>query len=159
MKKIPIIGGVITLVVGIGLSRRMIKKNLQKKVQKIDNENKFKDYYYMLNHWLMLKQSGVEIKQYFNDREYKRIAIYGYGEMGKRVIDELKSSDICIECVIDKNLTNNSGDIKFVGVDEEWPDIDAIIVTPIYAYEQILVDYSNKTSAEFVSLEDIIYSC
>lgn len=45
MKKIPIIGGVITLVVGIGLSRRMIKKNLQKKVQKIDNENKFKDYY------------------------------------------------------------------------------------------------------------------
>ena len=48
-------------------------------------------------------------------------------------------------------------DIDIYKPSEELPDVDAIIVTPIHAYEAIEESLSKKMDCLIMSIEDIIY--
>lgn len=67
-----------------------------------------------------------------------RIAVYGYGILGKQFLKYAQKNDIEINCFIDKSESKNENiSIKCVeklSEDDYW---DVIIVTPIYDYDYI----------------------
>lgn len=125
------------------------------------NENKRAERY-ILNFgvscdWIGLFQSGDKIIKYFENNNINEIAIYGMGELGKRLYNELENSGINIKYVIDRDNKKWSGNTEIYLPQDDLPEVSAIIVTPILDYEDIKVELNRKLKAEVISLKTIIY--
>lgn len=153
MKK-SILSAILGIISGIGIGRVLSKKNV---VSSEVGKSKFKQYYHMLNMWLRLKQEGKSLEKYFVDNNYKYIAIYGMGEVGNRLYSELKDSSIKVEYAIDKNAGFVEDGLEIKSIDENLEGVDVIIVTAIFAFDEIMSDIEDKVSCAVISLEDIIY--
>lgn len=120
--------------------------------------DKFKGYYNMLNQWLCLKQKGESLENFFIDRGYKTVAIYGMGEMGCRFYDELKNSDkVCIKFGIDKNIPLMEDGLKTYGLEDIPDSVDVVVVTATFAFNEIKENLEKKLSSKIISLDDVVF--
>lgn len=151
--------GLTSLVTGIiggfFLNRSLSNKNVYTELERI---NKFKNYYSMLNQWLMLKQEGKSLEEYFVNNKYKTVAIYGMGEMGNRLYDELKNStQINVSYAIDKDAAGVTSNIEIKTLNDKLDYVDAIIITPIFAFEDVKNELSKSVSYPLISLDTIVF--
>lgn len=126
------------------------------KVNQNDKTYKFKLYYNMLNEWLILKYQRKSLVQYFTKNNIKKIAIYGMGEIGDRLFEELENSDIDVSYGIDKGYNGDLFNLKIVSPDESLDRVDAIVVTPIFEFDTIIKNIQYKVNCPILSLQDII---
>lgn len=129
-------------------------KSVEQKSKKVD---KFRGYYNLLNQWLFLKQSGKSLEEYFEKNNYKKIAIYGMGEMGNRLYEELKNSNINIKYAIDKEAECVYSELKVVDLEEELEEVDVIVVAATFAFEEIEEKLRDQVDCMIVSLEDVVF--
>lgn len=129
------------------------EKQIQLKNKKVD---KFKDYYHLLNQWLIHKQEGKCLEQYFIDNNYKSIAIYGMGEVGNRLYNELKDSKINVLYAIDESSWSAYSDIRIINIDD-YKEVDVIVVSAIFDFDNIIKEISEKVNCPIISLEDVVY--
>ena len=127
----------------------------------IAEEERYKQYYILLNHWLMLSQKKINLEGYFLQRGYQSIAIYGAGPLGCRLCDELEETSIEVKVIVDRNA-NSIYSRKNVLKPEEGLgnlEVDIIVVTVPVEFEQIR-QYIRKQVKEIpmVALPDVIYS-
>lgn len=148
---LTMVAGAVTGAAGVGTYQGKIIKIKQKKV------DKFKAYYNLLNQWLILKQDGKNLEQYFIDNQYETIAIYGMGEMGNRLYDELKNTSVKIEYAIDKEAGSTYSEIEVLEIEDNLPKVDAVIVTAVFAYEEVEKLLSEKIDCNIISLEEVVY--
>jgi hypothetical protein len=131
------------------------------KNQIIDDENfrvaKFKGYYNLLEQWLLLKQQGKSLEQYFLNHNYKTIAIYGMGELGNRLLEELKYSDINVKYGIDKNNSAIKSDIDVYRPGDNLEAVDAVVVSAIFAFYEIEDELKKVINYPIINLEDVVY--
>lgn len=139
---------------GALLAGKLLNRPVKGQDKKVD---KFKSYYNMLNQWLVLKQEGKSLTGYFVDNNINTIAIYGMGEMGNRLYDELKGSGIKVEYAIDKNAESTYSELDIKTLEDELPFVEAIIVTAVFAFDDIEKEISSKVGYKVISLEDVIY--
>ncbi|MGN0653411.1 MAG: hypothetical protein ACI4KD_00650 [Oscillospiraceae bacterium] len=137
-----------TAITGSKMNKIACEKNTEKE--------KFRMMYHAVEKWMRLKQSGKNLSSYFEAYGYKKIAIYGVGDLGKLLINELEDTSITIEYAIDKNVESNEK-IKVVKPDGDLSRVDAIVVTAIAYFDDINEDISKKVQCPIISLEDIIY--
>jgi len=150
-----ILSSLISFVVGAVSAGYRVAKCVSKTQSEVD---KYKEYYNMLNQWLILKQEGNNLDRYFLNKGYKTIAIYGMGDLGNRLYDELKSTSIEVKYAIDKNGAARHSDVKVFDLSDELDsDIDVIVITPIFAYDEIEQTLMSKYDKAIVSLEDVVY--
>lgn len=156
MKKgiIGLVGLATGVIGGAVAGERFASGRIETVSQKVD---KFKGYYNILNQWLALKQQGISLEKFFIENKYNKIAIYGMGELGNRLYDELKDSSIEVKYAIDKNAMAVYSNIDVVDMDEVTDDVDIIVVTAIFAMGKIEEELQSKVSCPIVSLEDIVY--
>lgn len=157
MKKKGILGMMLMGLASAGAVALSVKTSQDAIAEKDQKINKFKNYYNMLNEWLYLKQNGTSLDTYFKKNDYNSIAIYGMGEMGNRLYDELKQSNIEVKYVIDKNATSVYSELEVLDPEEEFPEVDAIVVTATFAFDEIENSIENKVNCPIVSLEDVVY--
>lgn len=122
-----------------------------------EQKNRFKEYYNMLNQWMIIKQEGESIERYFEKNGYKAIAIYGMGEVGNRLYDDLKESNVNVEYAIDINPESTYSEIKVYNVHDNYPEVDAIVISPIFDYNEIKNSLCHKVNCPIISLNDIIF--
>lgn len=111
----------------------------------------------LFNQWMISKQEGKSVTDYFHNNGIKSVAIYGMSYLGERLFDELSTSDIEVKYAIDKNANSIYTKIDVISPDESIPAVDAIIVTPVFFYNEIEKMLSGKTECKIISLEDILY--
>ena len=111
----------------------------------------------MMNQWVAVKQEGKNLADYFDKQGYKSIAIYGMSYAGERLLEELKCSDIQVQYGIDKNADNIYMDVNIVTMEDELKPVDAIVVTPIFFFDDIEEELSKKIDCPIISLEDVLY--
>ena len=85
--------------VGAGIAATILTKKIDKKS---DFCSKMSEFYRVLVQWLIHKQEGKNLSEYFERNEYKTIAIYGMKELGERLYNELKDTNIKVAYAIDK---------------------------------------------------------
>lgn len=122
-----------------------------------DNHKKIVSYYQLFNQWLMVRQEGKTLAEYFERNDYKTVAIYGMKEFGERLVDELKDSDITVSYIIDKNPDAIYADVDVITPDKELSPVDVIVVTATYYFDEIEEQLCEKVDYPIVSLEDILY--
>lgn len=120
---------------------------------------KFVKYFGLLDRWLWLKLQNKEIKEFFETKGYKRIAIYGLGEVGSRLYEELsRNSDISVIYAIDNNADKKNSPLKLYKPEDTLPDVDVIVVSVDYIYDDIAELLSDKVSCPIISIDDVIFS-
>lgn len=130
-------------------------QEIEQKTKKVD---KFKGYYNMLNQWLILKQEGRNLSEYFEKNNYKKIAIYGMGEMGNRLYDELKKTSIEIVYAVDKSAASTYSELDVYDPEDcEYKDADCIVITATFAFDEIEEKLEEIVDFPIVSLEDVVY--
>lgn len=139
---------------GIAIDK-YIFKNKENKKGKL---GKFKNYYTVLNQWLSVKQNGKNLKEYFEKKNYRIIAVYGMGEMGNHLWDELEDSGIIIKYGIDREPGNTYSEVPVYTLADELEPVDAIIVSATFAFEEIKKELQSKATCPVISLEDVISS-
>lgn len=107
--------------------------------------------------WLQRKQKGESFTDYFEKRGYKRIAIYGMHYLGESLLSELEGSSIEVVCAIDQHAEIRYAEIPIYKPEEEIPEVDAMVVTAFFFFEEIEEMLADKVNCPIVSIEDIIY--
>ena len=153
---------VLSTLVGVGIgmiSGAAIEKNNSHKEEKKWKQlaDKHLALMQLFNQWMVTKQEGKSIVDYFHKESIKSIAIYGMSYVGERLYDELKDSDIEVKYAIDKNADGIYSDVEIVTPQEELKEVDAIVVTPVFYFDEIVEALEKKTESEVLSLEDILY--
>lgn len=142
--------------------RAAVNRIVEKKEDKNDTGVlKFKSQFYMLNRWLQLEQQGKNIAEYLEDNGYHKIAIYGMGSMGERIIDDLKKTKVEIAFGIDEKADARLSEECSIYSLEDCVDknADVIVVSAIFAYQDIKAKIEScGIQIPIISLEDVIYS-
>ncbi len=156
MKKgiIAVFSAVAGTLVGAGTVIKVIGDSTQK-AQTMSE--KHLSLFLMMNQWVGIKQEGKNLADYFRRYNYHSIAIYGMSYAGDRLLDELKDSGITVKYGIDKNADGIYSEMNLVTPDKDLPEVDAIVVTPIFFFDVIEEELSKKVNCPILSLEDILY--
>lgn len=134
----------------------VIRKSDRKKKELQEQINKLSLYYQIINMWLEMKQKGKSAAVFLQQKGIKKIAIYGMKELGERFYEELKSTDIDVICIIDKDKDQVIGDFTVFSPEEELPEVDAIVVTADYYYWEIKNQLEKKVICPIYSLNGVL---
>ncbi|MBU5477601.1 hypothetical protein KQI69_00080 [Eubacterium sp. MSJ-13] len=166
MKKSKIIGAVlagITTTVGVA---SIVKFKLFSKENKSQDNSKItrlNSYYTILSQWMTNKLEDKKSSEYLEKQNIKTVAIYGMGNLGELLYQELKPSDIEVKYFVDKNaekLYYGIDELPIVSVEKlnDVDGVDAIIVTPTFAYDSIEENIKSVLAdCKILSLEDIVF--
>lgn len=139
-----------------GIGRKMKKINNQANQWKRQSD-KYEQALLMTNRWLKVKQEQKSLEKYFLDKGYCTIAIYGMNYIGIRLYDELKESSIEVLYGIDKNSASAEAGIPIYSPEDSLGRVDAVVVTPVYYYEEIKQDLAGKISVPILSINDVLF--
>ena len=115
-------------------------------------------YYELVNQWLWLKNQNIHLGQYLEQKKLYSFAIYGAGELGVRLMEELGNEFVYFvdqnpeDTIIQKELVKKPDEIKMSD------RVDAIIVTPIHQFSSIKETLSILPfEAKVISLEEMVF--
>lgn len=122
-------------------------------------EERYQHAYMMLGHWLEALYQNHRAAEYFIDAGYRDIAIYGMGDLANRLMDDLQGSVVRVCYGIDREVAGTVCRIENIySPDEELMPIDAVVVTPFYAFDKICENLEGKISCPVISIEEVIWS-
>lgn len=151
---IPLIMGTSAFITGISAARKIYVKKLRD-IQGTVKKNDMLIQTY--DKWMQLEEKGKTIHDILHARGYHTAAIYGMGYLGKRLYERLTAEGADILCGIDKNAHYMYKNLYVYAIDDEdLPDADVIIVTPIYFYKEIRDTIKEYRSADVCSLYDLL---
>lgn len=111
----------------------------------------------LMNEWVKVKQQNKSIADSLIEQGYKRIGIYGMSYAGQRLYDELADTPIEIVCCMDQKSGGTYRGHEIITVKDCPDEIDVIIVTPIFFYNEIRQQLERSVIAGIISLEEVIY--
>lgn len=135
----------------------IFKRNYEFTQKQCKRGDKFWRMLKVLNVWLDINEDGKKITDYFYLMNYKNVAVYGIGYLGKHLVKELKASDIKIDYIIDKNVKETKDNIAIYTPEDVLPDTSVIIVTAIMEFDEIADMLEDKIKCPIISVEDIIF--
>ncbi|MDD7025940.1 MAG: hypothetical protein PUI46_02400 [Lachnospiraceae bacterium] len=155
--KISLLSGLIGGTLGASIGAVAYRSSAKKLEKEKKQTEKLVEFYKILIQWLSLKQEKKSLVEYFKKNNYKVIAIYGMKELGERLLEELKGTEIAVKYAIDKQAEYLLSNIDIVVPNPNLEEVDVIIVTAIHYYDEIEREMSEYVDCPIVSLEDVIY--
>ena len=122
----------------------------------MNNEEKFRKYFWLFNKWMYLTNHRVRVvsHQMIADR---KIAVYGMGAIGRRLIEQLEADGVRLEYAVDRKGDSYFAPFKVYSPEERLPFADVMIVSQIYDYDDIVsafLDGANKDNMYFFQGHD-----
>lgn len=148
------LGLIIGAIAGGAAAAYVVGKTVEEKAKKVD---KFKSYYNMQNQWIQLKLEGKTLESFFLNKKYQNIAIYGMGEMGNRLCEELKGSQVQVKYGIDKNAYNTYADINVYSLEDKLEAVDVVVVTAIFDFVKIEEELKGLINCPIISLDEVVF--
>ena len=114
---------------------------------------------HILEKWFRLLKQGISLGNYIKKVFPNEMAIYGYGFLGKLLYEELKDCNVSLKFVVEKNSSAVHVDLPVYRVEDNLPEVDCIIVTAQYYYDEIYISLKRKGVHNILSIEEVINSC
>lgn len=143
--------GAIVGAIGVGSAAKKRTANAQQYA------DKHLALYLLMNQWVKVKQDNKDISAYLLEQGYRKIAIYGMSYVGETLYRELEGTEIEVVYAIDKKADGRYADVDILSPDDDLPEVDAVIVTPIFFFDDIEELLSSKFDADIISIEDILH--
>lgn len=88
--------------------------------------------------WMKLKIRAISLMEFFRDRGIQSIAIYGMGEIGQLIYDELaRENEEFIRYAIDQSGMKYMESLPTYCLKRDLPKVDAIVITPVLITDQL----------------------
>lgn len=110
----------------------------------------------LMDNWLSIKQNGISLMKYFDDHNISSIAIYGLGYIGLRLLKELEHNNIVKYAIDQKKIQVNT---PVIGIDDKLDLVDAIVVTTVNDYDEVIALLTEKINCWIVRFDDVIQFC
>ena len=124
-----------------------LERRLQKSVQ----------FYWVLTRWMELKITGHSVAEILEKSGYSRIAVYGYAELGRLLCQELFGTVVEVSYVLDKKITQTGReDLSVFAPCQRLPEVEAVIVTAIYDFDEIKKELSEKGFQNILSFRTLL---
>ena len=137
----------------------VINKSIRKDIDKYKElSDKHLSLFLLMNQWIKIKQEGKYLQSFFNEKGYKKIAIYGMSYVGETLLNELRETNVCIAYGIDKRTEGFYTDLDILSIEDSIENVDAIIVTAVTFFDEIKEKLEKKVTCPIISLEDILYA-
>lgn len=149
-----LLGGIIGAVIS---NRITYKKQIKERLELEELSEKHKALFLMMNQWIKVKQEGKNLYTYFIENGYNRIAVYGLSFAGETLLNDLRGTPVQVAYGIDNNAEGIYLDLDIVTLDASLDEVDAVVVTAVYYFEEIRDLLSKKIHCRIISLEDILY--
>lgn len=154
-----VLGYIFSAGVGTGIGAYKVKQQKDEKIKKKQEESqKHLKMFLLMNQWVNLWQDGKSVKDYFIRNNYRRIAIYGMSYIGETLLNELKNSEISVAYGVDSKADDLYADVEILKPEDELPEVDAVVVTAFYFYDEICEVLEDKFVCPILSIKDIIES-
>lgn len=153
----PVVAFLSAMAGAIGSGIAVSKKETQKTKYAKKMSDKHQVLYLMMNQWVKVKQQGKNVSNYLLSNNYKRIAIYGMSYVGETLVEELRDTDVTIAYGIDKNSDDIYSTFEIVSVNDQLDPVDAVIVTPVFFFDEIEEALNEKLDCPIISIEDILF--
>lgn len=122
----------------------------------VSENDRWRRLFWLLNKWFALKNFGIKLDSCASCSKGKKIAVYGLGEIGKRLMEELECSNMKVEYVVDKRADSLFTEFEIYSPTDKLPPADIMIVSVINDYDSICEMLKESFCGEVVSLETII---
>lgn len=150
--------GVLSAVIGATVGMSALGKKLSDRIaEEKEMSKKHLLLFQMMNQWVKVKQDGKNLATYFEREGYREIAIYGMHFAGETLAEELMGSNVTVKYGIDRNADKIYADFDIITPDATLNEVDAIVVTAITFFEEIVETLKDKVDCPIISLEDILY--
>ena len=106
--------------------------------------------------YINIERKGTGIIRRLEEKGYYSIAVYGLSHLGKCLVDQLKDSTNVLYGV-DGGTVSFRYDIPIYAPADDLPEVDAIIVTPVFSYEDIRRSLEKKVTCPILSFADIVF--
>lgn len=125
----------------------------------LSEEVHLKDTFYtFLLKWIEARQKGITIADVLKRKNIDTVAIYGFGIHGHLALKDLVNSQILVKYMIDQDKNKKGAeDIDVLDLSSEFPEVDAIIISPFLEFESIAGVLMAKTNARLMSLQDLVF--
>lgn len=120
--------------------------------------DRFKNFFQVLDQWMVMLENGKDIAAYFEKEKYQHIAIYGFGSIGNHLVNQLKGR-VNVKCFIDSKVKIQNYSIPIYSVEEPLPEIDVVVVTAMNEYESAVFLLKNRVECNIVPLNEVITAC
>ena len=153
---------IVLLSIWLCISLWLIWKLMEKAGKTIERKNKLVDkyklYYCLNSKWIALKEANKRISKYFAENNISTIAVYGLGDVGINLCEEVMKDGIEIKYAFDNNLIRYDSWVPIRKLEDELEQVDAVIVTIPDEFEAIRNILVQKFSCPIISIDDVIYS-
>ena len=112
--------------------------------------SKMQVYFEILDKWMKMEEDGCKLQDYFMERKWYHVAIYGKSKIGRHLYTKLKDTPIHVDYFIDRNADTGEQDIETITLGEQLPFVDVIIVTPVMEFERI------ENSLRYSAIKNIV---
>lgn len=106
---------------------------------------------------LFANLKAIQVEAYMRKIGCNTIAVYGYGVLGKKFINFMQNSKIEIVYAIDENANAfTDSDMDLFSPEDELDAVDAVIVSAIFAFDEIKEKLKKKMSCEILALDRVL---
>ncbi len=122
-------------------------------------DEKLRIHYGLLSRWMTNNEKGRRIALVLSSLHIHTIAIYGMGDLGRHLAGELETGPIQVAFGFDKKSEFLKMEDPGMYIRERYPDLDAVIVTPVVEYKEIRTWLGTFFDVPVISLEELIAEC
>ena len=128
-------------------------------VTEVDTDLSFQNSYTnVLEKWSKLTKQGISVCDRLKERKYTKMAIYGMGNLGCKLYEEIVSSGLEVPYVIDRNAEFIEDLVTVKSPDEELDGVDVIIVAVSKEEQEIVKRYKEKFDGHVIGISKLISS-
>lgn len=141
------------ILAGVLADRACIHKVLAKKN---DDMEKTKANLLILEEWLAMHRRGRRVADVLEEKGIHTVAIYGMGILGSHLYQELNVSGISVKYIMDRRLVKGVYSAEVCGPEAKVENVDAVIVTPVYQFEEIERNIHQINDVQVISLRELL---
>lgn len=106
--------------------------------------------------WMNLREKNICLVKYLKKYNISHIAVYGYGMLARHLLTELDGTEVVVDYIIDQSSRRQSLKYEVKNLEDDFPLVDAVIVTIVDEFDSIYGDLKKRISSRFFSLYEIV---
>lgn len=110
----------------------------------------------LLNKWLYIRECGISLGAYVEKYNFSSVAIYGMGQLGKHLYQELKEGNIEVKYAIDRRKNITGVNLKIYDMDEAPLSVDAVLIALDYEYQNVVSCLKTRGFERIILLQELL---
>lgn len=146
--------GMFFVIAGVRYGDKKVFEKRNRQLALINAQNE------VLDHWLTMKERNISILDFLNKNQYTKIGIYGLSMLGNHLYEELYGKKEIKRLIgIDRSNIHDNYNMKIYKPEDNFEDIDLIIVTAVLDFESIVNVLEKKHKVKIMSIQQVINEC